>query len=101
MNYDLVNEHYRCFIAEISKIHEPLTFEEVRTDTHWMEAMKAEIQALQDNNTWEIVDLPQSKSAIGCKWVYRVKYHANGTLERYKARLVAKGFTQNPGTNFT
>lgn len=62
--------------------------------------MDEEIVALQANKTWELVDLPKDKTPIGCKWVYRVKYHSNGTLERYKARLVAKGFTQIEGTDF-
>lgn len=54
--------------------------------------MKLEIQALTDNNTWELVNLPTGKSPIGCKWVYKVKYKADGSIERYKARLMAKGF---------
>lgn len=37
---------------------------------------------------------------IGCKWVYKVKRRADGTLERYKARLVAKGYTQTEGIDF-
>ncbi|XP_061372954.1 uncharacterized mitochondrial protein AtMg00810-like [Gastrolobium bilobum] len=38
--------------------------------------------------------------AIGCKWIYKVKLHADGTLERYKARLVAQGFNQQEGVDF-
>ncbi|PNX60300.1 hypothetical protein L195_g060117, partial [Trifolium pratense] len=62
--------------------------------------MKEEIDALNANNTWYIVDLPKGKVPIGCKWVYRVKYHANGSIERYKARLVAKGYTQLEGVDY-
>ena len=36
----------------------------------------------------------REKATVGCKWVFRIKYRLDGSLERYKARLVAKGFTQ-------
>ena len=62
--------------------------------------MQLELQALQNNNTWEITELPPNKQAIGCKWIYKLKYHADGTLERCKARLVAKGFTQQAGLDY-
>lgn len=49
--------------------------------------MKVEIAALEENNTWSIVDFPLGKVPIDCKWVYKVKYKASRKLERYKARL--------------
>lgn len=55
--------------------------------------MQAEIQALQDNHTSVLTNLPVGKTPIGCKWVYKVKYKADGSMERLKARLVAKGYT--------
>lgn len=66
-------------LSAISRIHEPLTFKEASSSPEWMEAMQAEISSLQPNNTWVIVDLPESKQPIGCKWVYHAKYNDDGT----------------------
>ena len=55
--------------------------------------MQEEMRALKKNDTWDFVDLPNGKRAVGCKWVFTIKYKADGSVERYKARLVAKGFT--------
>lgn len=62
--------------------------------------MDKELLALDQNNTWDIVSLLKGKKAIGCKWVYRIKRKADGSIERYKARLVAKGFTQKYGIDY-
>lgn len=62
--------------------------------------MIEEMRALEKNKTWEIVELPKGKKVIGCKWVYTLKYQADGSLERYKARLVAKGYTQTYGIDY-
>ena len=59
--------------------------------------MRVDMEELEKNKTWELVDLPEEKSLMGCKWVFTVKYKADGSLERYKARLVAKGYTQTYG----
>ncbi|KAH9678684.1 protein kinase domain-containing protein [Citrus sinensis] len=80
---------------------EPASFAEAVRDPRWREAMKSELQALENNNTWIVVSLPPGKHAIGCKWVYRIKYNTDGTVERYKARLVILGNKQVEGINYT
>ena len=50
--------------------------------------------ALSKNHNWDLVTFPPRKSVVGCEWIYKIKIHSNGSIERYKARLVAKIFTQ-------
>jgi histone deacetylase 1/2 len=56
--------------------------------------MNLEHEALLPSNTWKLVPRPKGKNVIGCKWVFKIKLKADGTVDRYKARLVAKGFKQ-------
>nr|GEU64759.1 homogeneously-staining region [Tanacetum cinerariifolium] len=62
--------------------------------------MNNEISTLECNHTWELTTLPHYKHAIGYKWVFRIKYNANGFIDKYKARLVAKGFNQQEGIDY-
>lgn len=55
--------------------------------------METKFQALLDNQTWTSVP-STSQNVIGCRWIFKTKQRADGSLERYKARLVAKGFHQ-------
>ena len=66
----------------------------------WKEAMRKEMKSIKANKVWELVKLPKGKKTIGCKWVYKRKTHADGSLERYKAHLVAKGYSQQHGLDY-
>ena len=55
------------------------------------------MQALDDNGMWDLVPLPSSKKAIGCRWMFAIKFNLDGPVARLKARLVAKGYAQNYG----
>ena len=52
------------------------------------------MDALERNETWEIVERPKDKKEVSCRWIYKVKYQSNGTLDQYKTSFVAKGYTQ-------
>ena len=82
---------------------DPKTYKEAMQSEdaeQWNAAMLAEFNWHLENGTWEVVELPDGQKAIGSKWVYKKKYNADGTLERYKARVVAKGFNQRPGQDY-
>jgi Reverse transcriptase (RNA-dependent DNA polymerase) len=87
-------------LGNINNQIEPTTFGEANKNSIWKKAMEEELQALEKNNTWNIITLPKNKKPVGCKWVYKIKYNYGGTIERYKARLVAKGFTQTYGVDY-
>ena len=62
--------------------------------------MNAEYQALIRNKTWTLVPPDPRQNLVSNKWVFRIKRHPDGSIERYKALLVAKGFIQRPGVDF-
>ncbi|RVW39391.1 hypothetical protein VitviT2T_024278 [Vitis vinifera] len=66
----------------------------------WKEAINDEMDSIMSNQTWELVDLPPGSKPIGCKWVFRRKYHTDDMIQTFKARLVAKGFKQREGIDY-
>lgn len=91
---------YCSYLVALTTAVEPRSFREAMTYDEWREAMKSEVTSLEDNETWELTDLPPGKKCIGSQWVFRVKLKADGTLERYKARLVALGNHQAEGLDY-
>jgi hypothetical protein len=69
-------------------------------DPLWRQAMAEEHQALLDNKTWSLVPRPPQANVVSGKWIFRHKFHSDGTLARYKARWVLRGFSQRPGLDY-
>lgn len=90
-------------INMIREMNEPKSYSEaIQGDerVQWLTAMQEEIEAHEHNGTWELVDLPPGKTAIGSKWVFKVKTSADGEVQRYKARFVARGYSQKYGEDY-
>ncbi|CAJ2649847.1 unnamed protein product [Trifolium pratense] len=87
-------------LAVYSSLEDPYTYDEASQKQVWRDAMDAEIQAIEDNNTWELTNLPEGSKAIGVKWVFKTKYNETRKIDKYKARLVAKGYTQKYGIDY-
>nr|KYP48259.1 Retrovirus-related Pol polyprotein from transposon TNT 1-94 [Cajanus cajan] len=101
ITYNNLSAEFKHFIGQVSNTYEPIFYHQAVNYLEWRQAMSEELQALEANDTWTLAKLPKGKRCIGCKWVYRVKYLPDGTVDRLKARLDAKGYTQQPGIDFT
>ncbi|KAL4379256.1 hypothetical protein GQ457_02G035690 [Hibiscus cannabinus] len=91
---------YHAFVANLASCYEPVFYHQAVKFPEWRLAMDEELQAMDTLQTWSVVSLPEGKNAIDCKWIYRVKRKADGSIDRYKARLIAKGFTQVEGIDY-
>ena len=90
LSYSNLSGPYQAFLSHIDSISIPRSVSEALQNPNWTQAMKVEMEALQQNKTWELVSLPPGEKTVGCKWVFTVKYRADGSIDRYKARLVVK-----------
>ena len=66
----------------------------------WLGAMRSELKSMNDNQVWNLVDLPDGCRAVECKWVFKKKTDMDGNVSIYKARLVVKGFRQVQGVDY-
>ncbi|GAA0184306.1 hypothetical protein LIER_31594 [Lithospermum erythrorhizon] len=78
-------------ISPCSSLSSDTSYPLTHYDPGWCEAMKAEIHALENNGTWSLVELPTGKKALGSRWVYKIKYKSDGSVERLKPRLLVFG----------
>ena len=92
--YDEYMAYHYAFMMKVASVREPETLSEAAKDPRWVDGMNEEMEALCKNETWDLVPLPPNKKAIGCRWIYKVKYNADGSVNRFKAWLVAKGYAQ-------
>ncbi|KAL0556912.1 hypothetical protein IC582_005429 [Cucumis melo] len=101
VSYDNLSPQFRSFTACLDSTIIPKNIYTALECPEWKNAVMEEMKALEKNRTWEICVLPKGHKTVGCKWVFSLKYKADGTLDRHKARLVAKGFTQTYGIDYS
>lgn len=89
-----IQSSFQCFLTAITSVEDPKSFYQAVEHQHWIDAMNMELEALETNDTWEITTLPPNKKAIGNKWLFKTKFKADESIERYKARLVILGCKQ-------
>jgi hypothetical protein len=90
--------------ALVISSRDPTTFQEAvnsQEESKWMGAMAEEIESLHKNQTWDLVELPERKRKIRCKWVFKKKEAVSEKGgEKFKAHLVAKGYSQQKGVDY-
>ena len=92
--------HQYVYMMRVAEVREPKSYLEATKDANWRAALEEEMHALVENETYNLVDVVKGVKPIGCRWVYKVKYNTDGSINRYKARLVAKGYVQKHGIDY-
>ncbi|CAI7798224.1 unnamed protein product [Closterium sp. NIES-53] len=97
---DEESDYEECAFAFFSPVEmpgEPATLKEALESSdaeEWKKAMESELKSIEENGTWELVELPDGRKAITSKWLFKINSVADDKIERYKSRLVAKGYQQ-------
>ena len=79
-------ERYQALVAQVG---EPSSFREASQHQVCVDGMVEEYSSIMTNDVWEVVPRPQDRSVVGSRWIYKIKYVANGNIEEFKARFVA------------
>ncbi|GKF03480.1 ribonuclease H-like domain-containing protein [Tanacetum coccineum] len=88
-------ERMNCHVTTTSPL--PRSHVHALRDPNWKEAMLDEYNALITNGTWVLVPRPANVNVVRSMWLFKHKFHADGSLSRYKARLVTNGRSQQQG----
>ncbi|RVX03568.1 Retrovirus-related Pol polyprotein from transposon RE1 [Vitis vinifera] len=95
VTYEGLSPSYRAFATSLDDTQVPNTIQEALKISEWKKAVQDEIDALEKNGTWTITDLPVGKRPVGCKWIFTIKYKADGSVERFKARWILLSLAVN------
>ena len=86
--------------ALVAQVGEPSSFQEAVQHQVWVDAMVEEYSSIMTNDVQEMVPRPQDRSVVGSRWIYKIKYAVDGSVEKYKARFVAKGYAKKEGIDY-
>jgi hypothetical protein len=103
LTYEYATDDEHAAIALMMNDDTPLEFQDVLNSSekeNWMAAIRSELEAHKNKETWELAPLPRDRKAIQCKWVFKIKPATATQPKVYKARLVAKGFMQKHGVDY-
>ncbi|CAI7891552.1 unnamed protein product [Closterium sp. NIES-53] len=91
------------FFSLVEMPGEPVTLKEALESCdaeEWKKAIESELKSIEENGTWELVELPEGRKAITSKWLFKIKSDADGQIERYKSRLLVKGYKQKEKVDY-
>jgi len=97
---DIYDEGMHSLFSLYCHVDDPIHFKDANKYKKWIEAMDEEMNAIERNKTWDLVELPKGKEVIGVKWVYKTKSNSKGKIERHKARLVVKRYKRQYGRDY-
>jgi hypothetical protein len=100
LSYDCFSPKFQAFSSNLSIMVKPTLYSTAVKDLGWCKAMDAKLQALEENQTLILTDLPLGKDTMDCKYVYKIKRNSDGSMERLKVRLVVKGYTQQESIDY-
>ena len=92
LGYSHLSKPLQALLTQLSEVTVPKTIDEALKTAKWRKVVLEEMKALESNGTWDVVQQPEGTKVVGCKWVFTIKYKADGSIGRYKTRLVAKGY---------
>ena len=99
LKVDHLTPSFRQFALSLSSVSLPRSYEETILVPAWKQVMNEEIYALISRGTWELISAPKNV-VVGLSMGHTLKYHHDGSADRYKVRLVAKGYTQTYGVDY-
>ena len=100
---EITQSTYAHAYLAYTTLTEPQSYNEAVNSTNttkWQQAMNEEYASLIENKSWDLTPLPDNHKVIPTRWLYKIKYKSDGTIERFKARFVAKGFAQAYGIDY-
>ena len=84
----------------VAQVVETSNIQEATQHQVWVNAMVEEYISIMTNDVWEVVSRPEDRPIVGSRWIYKIKYVADDSVENYKDRFMAKGYAQKEGIDY-